>query len=76
MDDPNFYRKAAYQNVDKVEAVDKFTAKVTFSKPDPFFLTTLAGSYSKVQAPEAIKAFEKDYANMKADSGRYPGPSC
>ncbi|MBK7725240.1 MAG: hypothetical protein IPI33_08365 [Dehalococcoidia bacterium] len=67
VDDPNFYRKAAYQNVDKVEAVDKFTAKVTFSKPDPFFLTTLAGSYSKVQAPEAIKAFEKDYANMKAD---------
>ncbi|MGE4056495.1 MAG: ABC transporter substrate-binding protein, partial [Vicinamibacterales bacterium] len=54
-------------NVDKVEAVDKFTVKVTFSKPDPFFLTNLAGSYSKVQAPEAIKAFEKDYANMKAD---------
>ncbi len=67
VDDPNFYRKAAYQNVDKVEAVDKFTVKVTFSKPDPFFLTTLAGSYSKVQAPEAVKAFEKDYANMKAD---------
>ena len=67
VDDPNFYRKAAFQNVDKVEAVDKFTVKVTFSKPDPFFLTNLAGSYSKVQAPEAIKAFEKDYANMKAD---------
>jgi len=40
---------------------------VKFSKPDPFFLTTLAGSYSKVQAPEAIKLFEKDYASLKAD---------
>lgn len=67
VDDPNFYRKSAYQNVDKVEAVDKFTVKVTFSKPDPFFLTTLAGSYAKVQAPEAIKAFEKDFANMKPE---------
>jgi peptide/nickel transport system substrate-binding protein len=66
-EDPNFYRKSAYQNVDKVEAVDTRTVKVTFSKPDPFFLTTLAGSYSKVQAPEAVKAFEKDYQNMKAD---------
>ena len=66
-DDPNFYRKSAFQNVDKAEAVDKFTVKVTFTKPDPFFLTTLAGSYAKVQAPEAIKQFEKDYSNMKAD---------
>jgi len=66
-DDPNFYRKSAYQNVDKVETVDKSTVKVTFSKPDPFFLTTLAGSYAKVQAPEAVKAFEKSYSNMKAE---------
>ena len=66
-DDPNFYRKAAWQNVDKVEAPDKFTVKVTFSKPDPFFLTTLAGSYSRVLAPEAVKSFEKDFANMKPD---------
>ncbi|WP_322795644.1 ABC transporter substrate-binding protein [Tepidiforma sp.] len=66
-EDPNFYRKSAYQNVDRVEVVDPRTVRVTFSKPDPFFLTTLAGSYSKVQAPEAVQAFEKDYANMKAD---------
>ncbi len=66
-DDPNFYRKSAFQNVDKVEVVDNRTVRVTFSKPDPFFLTTLAGSYAKVQAPEAVRAFEKDYANMKAD---------
>ena len=67
LDDPNFYRKSAFQTVDKVEAIDTKTVKVTISKPDPFFLNVLAGAYSKVQAPEAIKAFEKDYANMSAD---------
>ncbi len=66
-EDPNFYRKSAFRNVEKVEVVDPRTVRVTFSRPDPFFLTTLAGSYAKVQAPEAVRAFEKDYANMKAD---------
>jgi peptide/nickel transport system substrate-binding protein len=66
-DDPNFYRKAAFQNVDKVEVVDEKTVKVTLKTPNPFFLNTLAGAYAKVQAPEAIDAFEKDYANLKAE---------
>ena len=66
-DDSNFYRKSAYQNVESVTTSDANTVTVKFSKPDPFFLTTLAGSYSKVQAPEAVKAFEKDYASLKAD---------
>ncbi|MFN8616381.1 MAG: ABC transporter substrate-binding protein [Dehalococcoidia bacterium] len=67
VDDPNFYRKASFQTVDKVEVVDAKTVKVTTAKPDPFFLNVLAGTYTKVQAPEAIKAFEKDYANLSAD---------
>ena len=67
VDDPNFYRKASFQTVDKVEVVDAKTVKVTTVKPDPFFLNVLAGTYTKVQAPEAIKAFEKDYANLSAD---------
>ncbi|MGE3076032.1 MAG: ABC transporter substrate-binding protein [Dehalococcoidia bacterium] len=67
VEDPNFYRKAAFQNVSKVEAVDDYTVKVSFSKPDPFFVTTLAGSYTKVQAPEAIAQFEKEYSNLKAE---------
>ncbi len=66
-DDPNFYRKSAFQTVDKVEAVDDKTVKVTFKRPDPFFQNVLAGAYTKVQAPEAIAAFEKDYANLKAE---------
>ena len=40
---------------------------IKFTKPDPFFLGTLASGYAKIQAPEAVKAFEKDYANLKAD---------
>jgi ABC-type transport system substrate-binding protein len=67
VDDPNFYRKSSFQTVDKVEVVDAKTVKVTTAKPDPFFLNVLAGTYTKVQAPEAIKAFEKDYANLSAD---------
>jgi len=66
-DDPNFYRKSSFQTVDKVEVVDAKTVKVTTNKPDPFFLNVLAGTYTKVQAPEAVKAFEKDYANLSAD---------
>ncbi|MGE5594503.1 MAG: ABC transporter substrate-binding protein [Hyphomicrobiales bacterium] len=66
-DDPNFYRKAALQNVDKVEVTDPTTVKVTFTKPDPFFLNTLAGSYSKVQAREAIEKWEGEYQNLSAD---------
>ena len=66
-DDPNFYRKSAFQTVDKVEVVDPKTVRVTTSKPDPFFLNVLAGTYTKVQAPEAVKQFEKDYANLSAD---------
>jgi ABC-type transport system substrate-binding protein len=73
-DDSNFYRKSSYQTVDKVETVDAKTVKVTLNKPDPFFLNVLAGAYSKVMAPEAIKAFEKDYANMKADYVIGTGP--
>jgi peptide/nickel transport system substrate-binding protein len=67
VDDPNFYRKSSFQTVDKVEAVDAKTVKVTFKRPDPFFQNVLAGAYTKVQAPEAVAAFEKDYANLKAE---------
>ncbi len=67
VEDPNFYRKSSFQTVDKVEAVDAKTVKVTFKRPDPFFQNVLAGAYTKVQAPEAVAAFEKDYANLKAE---------
>ncbi|MGE5594502.1 MAG: ABC transporter substrate-binding protein [Hyphomicrobiales bacterium] len=66
-DDPNFYRKAALSSVEKVEVTDPSTVKVTFTKPDPFFLNTLAGSYSKVQAREAIEKWEGEYQNLSAD---------
>ncbi|MDW8047972.1 MAG: ABC transporter substrate-binding protein, partial [Chloroflexota bacterium] len=66
-DDPNFYRKTEYATVDKVEVVDSQTLRVTFTKPNPFFLTTLAGSYAKVQAPEAVREFESRYNVYSAD---------
>lgn len=66
-DDPNFYRKTEYATVDKVEVIDAQTLRVTFTKPNPFFLTTLAGSYAKVQAPEAVQQFESRYNVYSAD---------
>jgi ABC-type transport system substrate-binding protein len=66
-DDPNFYRKAEYANIDSIQATDSKTVTIKFKKPDPFVLGTLAGAYSKVQAPEAIRQFEGDYQNMRQD---------
>ena len=66
-EDINFYRKAEFANVASFSAVDANTLQVKFTKPDPFFLGTLASAYAKIQAPEAITAFEKDYANLKQE---------
>lgn len=66
-EDLNFYRKSEYDTVEKVEVVDAQTLRVTFSKPNPFFLTTLAGAYAKVQAPEAVREFESRYSVYSAD---------
>jgi ABC-type transport system substrate-binding protein len=65
--DPSFFRAPEYTSVASVTAVDSKTMQVKFDKPNPFFLGTLAGGYSKVQAPEAEKQFEKDYTSLKAD---------
>ena len=67
VEDINFYRKAEYANIASFSAVDANTLSIKFTKPDPFFLSTLSGGYAKIQAPEAITAFEKDYANLKQD---------
>ena len=56
-EDPNFYRKSEYASVESVEVLDDDTLQVRFSRPNPFFISgTLAGSYAKVQAPEAVEA--------------------
>lgn len=65
--DPNFYRAANFSKVQSATATDSTTMTVKLTAPDPFFLQTLANPYSKVQAPEAVKAFEKLYQNLKAD---------
>ncbi len=67
VDDPLFVRKAEFASVDTVTVTDPGTVTVKFSKPNPFFLTTLAGPWAKVQAPEAVAAFEKDYASIRAE---------
>jgi len=66
-DDPNFYRKTDYAIVDSVTATDASTLSVKFNKPAPLFLNLLAQSYEVLQAPEAVKQFEKQYQQLKAD---------
>jgi peptide/nickel transport system substrate-binding protein len=65
-EDPNFYRKANFAKVESATATDESTVTIKFSAPDPLFEGALAGAYSKVQAPEAIEAFEADYQNLSA----------
>lgn len=65
-EDPNFYRKASYASVESVEVTDPMTVTVRHNRPDPFFINILAGSYSKVQAREAIEEFESQYQNLDA----------
>ena len=66
-EDKNFWRQAEFATIDTVAVTDASTVTVKFSKPNPFFLTTLAGAYTKVQAPEAIAKFESEYQNLKAE---------
>ena len=59
VDRSTFYRGSQYALVDSVTTPDDKTLVVKFSSPNIFFLDALAGSYAKVQAPEAIDKFEK-----------------
>ncbi len=63
-----FKRSSSYQTIDKVDVTDAETLTVTFTRPDPFFLSaTLASPYAKTQAPEAIEAFESTYDQLTVD---------
>jgi len=66
-EDKNFYRQPLFDVVDKVEVVDQKSVKVTMTKPWPFFLNTLAQTWTKVQAREAVDAFEGDYHRFNVD---------
>ena len=47
---------------------------VKFKSPNIFFLDSLASSYAKVQAPEAIDKFEKEYNKLQAEQIIGTGP--
>jgi peptide/nickel transport system substrate-binding protein len=66
-EDPNFYRKSDYRLIENVDVTDAETLTITFSQPNPFFLGSLAGAYSKIQAPEAVAQFETTYQDLSAD---------
>jgi ABC-type transport system substrate-binding protein len=74
VDKSTFYRSAQYALVDKVETPDDKTVVVTFTQPNIFFLDTLATSYAKVQAKEALAAFEKDLGKLQGEHIIGTGP--
>ena len=74
VDRSTFYRGSQYALVDSVTTPDDKTLVVKFSSPNIFFLDALAGSYSKVQAPEAIDKFEKEYNKLQAEQIIGTGP--
>lgn len=65
--DANFYRQPQFARIDKVEAVDDKTIRVIMAKPWPFLYNTFAQTWTKVQAPEAVEAFEADFATFNPD---------
>jgi ABC-type transport system substrate-binding protein len=67
VDKSTFYRGADYSQIESATAPDDKTVVVKFSSPNIFFLDTLSTSYAKVQAPEAIDKFEKEYNKLQAE---------
>ncbi|OAI41991.1 hypothetical protein AYO38_03425, partial [bacterium SCGC AG-212-C10] len=67
VDKSTFYRSSQYALIDTVTTPDEKTLVLKFKSPNIFMLDTLAGSYSKVQAPEAIDKFEGEYNKLQAD---------
>lgn len=74
VDKSTFYRGSQYALVDTVTTPDDKTLVVKFSAPNIFFLDTLSQSYAKVQAPEAIDKFEKEYSKLQAEQIIGTGP--
>lgn len=74
VDRSTFYRGAQYALVDSVTTPDDKTMQVKFKSPNIFFLDSLASSYAKVQAPEAIDKFEKEYNKLQAEQIIGTGP--
>jgi ABC-type transport system substrate-binding protein len=74
VDRSTFYRGSQYQTVESVTTPDDKTVVVKFSAPNLFFLDTVAGSYAKVQAPEAVDRFESEYNKLQAEQIIGTGP--
>ena len=74
VDKSTFYRGSQFASVESATTPDDKTLVVKFSSPNYFFLDTLSGSYAKVQAPEAIDKFEKEYNKLQAEQIIGTGP--
>jgi len=55
------------QNLANVEALDKYTVKMTLKQPFPIFLSFVAGNHTKVVDKSFVEAAGKDYGVTKWD---------
>ncbi|HET7738582.1 MAG TPA: ABC transporter substrate-binding protein [Tepidiformaceae bacterium] len=62
-DQPSFIHKGDLVSIDKVEAVDAKTVRITTKFPNAVLLTTLAGAQFIVLAPETVAT----YGDLKTD---------
>ncbi|HTE83605.1 MAG TPA: ABC transporter substrate-binding protein [Dehalococcoidia bacterium] len=57
--DPKFANRSLFANVDKIEAVDSATVKISAKGPDATLLPALSGDPAMVLAPEVVQKFDK-----------------
>jgi peptide/nickel transport system substrate-binding protein len=69
--DPRFVNRSLFANVDKIEAVDKATVRVTTKGPDATTLSSMSGDSALVMAPEAVVKFSK-FATAESVIGTGP----
>ena len=67
--DPKFINKSYLANIDRMEAVDDHTLKLTLKQPNVTQLGNLAVFGTKVLAPEVVEAAKGNIANASAVVG-------
>jgi peptide/nickel transport system substrate-binding protein len=57
--DPKFINRSLFDGVDRIQAVDKGTVRVTTKQPDATTITNLAALSAKILAPEVVERADK-----------------
>lgn len=67
----NLKRNSLFKMVDKTEAVDSYTVKITLKYSFGAFINTLAHPAALIVSPDALKKYGKDIKNHPVGTGPY-----